>query len=149
MISRIIFWLMFVFFALFACGSTNNGNFECYGENVLVKKSRINIEDIKTGVMINCVQSLERTMKSSDAHFNYIVTIHGTVEKIEIPDVYIKVEEVSVLNLKKENTTWVRDQSVVKNPPYTVGITYAFRAKHDVIDDVVSTGVYEIYFSQP
>jgi len=114
-----------------------------------VKKNRLNTEDIKTGVRINCVQSLERKMKSSDEHFKYIVTIHGTVEKIEIPDVYIKVKEVSVLNLKKENTTWVRDQSVVKKPPYTVGKTYSYRAKHDVIDDVVSTGVYEIYFSQP
>ena len=111
-----------------------------------MKKNTFNIDDIKIGVFINCVQSLERKMKSSDEHFKYIVTIHGTVEKIELPDIYIKVEKVSVLNLKKENTTWIKDQSIVKKPPYIVGKTYAFRAQHDAIDNVVSTGVYKIYF---
>ncbi len=114
-----------------------------------MKKNTSNIDNIKIGVLINCVQSLERKMKSSDEHFKYIVTIHGTVEKIELPDIYIKVEKVSVLNLKKENTTWIKDQSIVKKPPYTVGKTYAFRAQHDAIDNVVSTGVYKIYFLHP
>ncbi len=114
-----------------------------------MKKNTSNIDDIKIGALINCVQSLERKMKFSDEHFKYIVTIHGTVEKIELPDIYIKVEKVSVLNLKKENATWIKDQSIVKNPPYTVGKIYAFRAQHDAIDNVVSTGVYKIYFLQP
>ncbi len=146
---RLLFWFGIISFALFACGCTINGNSECCAGNVLVKENTLDTGNIKIGEPINCVQLLERKMKYSNEHFKYIVTIYGVVKKIEPPEVYIKIENISVENLKKENTTWIKDQSVAKKPPYTIGKTYVFRAKHDFIDDIVSTGVHKIYFLQP
>jgi hypothetical protein len=149
MIYRGIFWFIVISFTFFTFCCTDNGNSEPSAEKNGMEKKIATQDTIKIGGPITCVQSHERKMKSSDEHFKYIVTIQGTVAKIESPDIFITVKKVSVQNLKKENSTWIKDQSVVKRPPYADGNTYAFRAKHEVIDNVVSTGVYEISFSQP
>jgi len=114
-----------------------------------MENKKIHLEDIKPGDPISCIQLLERRIKSSNEHFKYIVTIHGSAAKIEPPEVYIKVETITVMNLKKENAAWIKNRSVVKKPPFTVGDTYGFKARHDVIDDAVSEGVYKIYFVVP
>lgn len=144
-----ILWFGVLSLAFFTFCCTNNGNSEPAAGNTAMEKTRSAPDNFTIGATITCVQSLERKMKSSDEHFKHIVTIQGTVAKIESPDIYITVTNVSATNLKIENETWIQDQSIVKRPPYSVGNTYAFRAKRDDIDNVVSTGVYEIFFSQP
>ncbi|MGM0418553.1 MAG: hypothetical protein ACQESJ_09150 [Bacteroidota bacterium] len=113
-----------------------------------MEKNVLSADEINPGNKIICIKELERKMKDSDEHIKYTVKIYGTVEKKEGSDIFIKVGEVSSVNLKKKNKTWVKNDSVVKKPPYVPGRTYEFKEKNKTINDAVSTGYYKIYFIQ-
>lgn len=88
-------------------------------------------------------------MKDSGEHHKNVITIQGSVVKIELPDIYLKVAQVTSSNMIKEDSNWVQNQSVVKKPPYDIGETYAFRFKNNAIDNLVSTGLNQVYFESP
>lgn len=149
MTHRILFWFGMITIVFFASCCTEKGITESFTESDGMKKNRLLSDEIEVGSPVNCVQLLERKMKTTDEHFKYIVTIYGIVTEIDLPEIHITVEKVTALNLKNENGTWTKDRSVVKRPPYTIGNTYAFKPKHDIIDNAVSEGVYQIYFERP
>lgn len=146
---RPLSWAALITMVLFSCCGTVHDTAQPASKKGAITGNRLAINAIRPGDPIRCVQSLERKMKSSKEHVKYIVTLHGTVEKIAPPEVFIRVEAISVKNLKKEKATWVRNRAIVKKPPFTIGNTYAIKARHEVMDNAVSKGVYDIYFVAP
>jgi len=141
-----VFLLIFIcVFLLVSCitetGNTNSTLNYSYNEN-----QKINYEKIKKGSKITCIKILEKNMKISDEHFKNIVKLSGEVTKKSIDEVYLKIEKISSFNLKKENNSWVKDNSIVKKPPFEIDEEYPFQEKNQIIDNDVSKGFYKIFF---
>lgn len=142
--KKIILWLVIILFVFFtACSNSGNTEIENY------KMEKINIEQSEPGKQITCIQILERKMKTGDEHFKFIVIIKGKLLKKSKDHLQINVHEVVSKNLKKEKGRWIKNRSIVKKPPYSIGGTYKFTEKNEKTDNPVSIGYYTIYFAQP
>jgi|GEM_PF-5468415 uncharacterized Zn ribbon protein len=132
--------------ALLISGCYADAEFQNVTKASCMEKNVLSADQINPGNKIICIKELKRKMKESNEHLKYTVRIYGTVEKKEGSEIFIKVDEVSSVNLKKKNKTWVKNDSVIKKPPYEPGKTYGFTEKNTTINDAVSTGYYKIYF---
>lgn len=127
---------------------TENGNTGYSAMQDNNENQKINYDEIETGLKITCIKILEKEMKLSDEHFKNIVKLSGEVTRKKNGEVFLKIEKTSSINLKKENNSWVKDNNVVKKPPYSIGEEYPFVEKHEIIDNAVSKGFYKIFFTR-
>lgn len=140
------FWIA-VLLALIYC--INCGVTDLFAGNALEKKQLVNPDEIEVGEFIHCIEITELKMKSSGEEIKNVVTIYGLVVRVSRPDIFLNVAGTFSSNLRKEGELWVEDHPVVDHTPYIIGNTYAFRFKHEIIDDSKSTGQNQMYFEYP